>query len=169
MLRLTLTVGFPASIVGLLILSAALVLIAETASEPTTVRGIVSSTWTPLTGVAGFFFGTGAVHGSFHPLPIAFGLAVHMGVAVVFGLAGVALILAVQGPCCGAVGGAVQGVAYALFLQVFFLALIVNGVQGRLTVYESLPPWAWWVAHAVYGAVMGVMASRLLGTREVVA
>lgn len=143
--------------------------IAEVAAVQTPVAGIESSTWTPLTGITSFVFGVGAFHGGFAVLSIAFGLAAFYAVALLFGVIGVGLILATQGRECGVVGGAVQGVAYGLFLQVFFTSLVVNGIQDQLTVYESAPRWGWWVAHAIFGAVLGAMTSLLTGRREVVA
>jgi len=141
--------------------------IAEVAAVPTAVQGVDSSTWTPLTAIAGFIFGPDAFHGDFAPLPIAAGVAAVVMFSVLFGLPGVALILVTQGRRCGVMGAVTQGIAYGLFLQVFFMCLIVNGVQDQLTVYESAPRWGWWVAHAAFGATLGAVTSLQLERRQV--
>lgn len=155
-------VGLRAGIAAGLVMAAVLMAIGEIANEPTVVPGIDSSTWTALTGIAAFFFGVDAFHGSFHVLSIAAGLAIHLVVAAVFGLIGVAFVVVTQGPRPGAAGAVVQGVAYALFIQIFVLALVVNAIQDVGTVYGSIPRWGWWAAHGAYGAALGVTASALL-------
>jgi hypothetical protein len=162
-------IAVPASIVAGTAMLGTITSIAEVAAVQTPVAGIESSTWTPLTGITSFLFGLGAFHGGFAVLSIAFGLTVFYAFALLFGVFGVALILATQGRECGVVGGVIEGIAYGLFLQVFFLALVVNGTQTQLTVYESAPRWSWWVAHAIFGAALGAMTSLLSGRKAVVA
>jgi len=35
-------------------------------------------------------------------------------------------------------------------------------VQTIDTLYTSTPEWSWWVAHALFGATVGLIASTLL-------
>jgi hypothetical protein len=139
--------------------------IAEIASEPTAVAGIDSSSWTPPTAITSLLFGVDAFHGDFHVLSIAFGIAAQLALAAGLGVLGVAFIAVTQGERPGALGGAIQGLAYALFVQVLLLNLVVNAIQERHTLYEALPQWGWWVASAAYGATLGVVASALFRRR----
>lgn len=154
--------GVRSGLVAGALMAGALMLIAEIANEPTAVAGVDSSTWTPLTGIAAFVFGTDAFSGSFAPLPILAGLVLHLAVAAGYGVLGVAFIVVTQGPRPGAAGAMVQGIVYALFIQIFFLALAVDAIQETATVYDSLPRWGWWAAHSGYGGALGLAAARLL-------
>lgn len=159
------SVGTAGGVAAGVAMAATLMAIAEIASEPTFAPGIDSSTWTPLTGIAAFLLGTDAFHGDFDVLPVAFGLAVHLTVAAVLGAAGLGFIVASLGARPGLPGATLLGFVYGLFLQVFLLSLVINGIQGELTVYQSLPPWGWWVAHAAYGTAFGLAGALLLGSR----
>lgn len=157
--------AIPAGIAAGAAMAGTVMAIAEISSQPTFAAGIDSSTWTPLTGIAAFLLGPDAFHGSFHVLPIAFGLAVHLAVATLFGLAGLALVVATLGARPGLLPAAVLGLFYGLFLEVFVLNAAVNNIQGELTVYESLPQWGWWAGHAAYGVMLGLAGAFLLGSR----
>ncbi len=144
-------------------MAATLMAIGEISSEPTAVPGIDSSTWTPITAISSFLFGIDAFHGDFHVLSILFGLGAHGAFSLLFGALGVGFLLVSQGPRPGRAGAALLGLAYGLFVEVIFLNLVVNAIQEVHTVYESIPQWGWWVAHAVYGSVLGLTASLLFG------
>ncbi|MDQ4130679.1 MAG: hypothetical protein M3133_06800 [Actinomycetota bacterium] len=133
--------------------------IGEIASEETAVPGIRSSTWTAVTSISAFLFGEDAFHGSFAVLPVLFGLAWHFLNAVVLGVIGVALVLVTLGARPGPLASAVLGFSYGLFLQVAVLNLAVNAIDDPNIVYESTPEWSWWLAHAVYGTTLGLVAS----------
>jgi len=139
-----------------------LMAIGEIADEPTAVPGVDSSTWTALTGIAAFVFGTDAFHGSFAPLPILAGLLIHLAVAAALGVVMVAALVLTQGPRPGHVGAMIQNIAIALFVQIYGLALVVDSIQDVGTVYGSIPHWGWWVAHAVYGGALGLVSASLL-------
>lgn len=164
----TLAAAVPASLVATVAMALTLMAISEISAVATPRPGVLSSTWTPLTGIASFVLGMDALHGSFHVGAIAFGLAVHLAVGLALGTIGVALLLVVQGPLPGPVGAALQGLAYGIFVEVFFLNLVVGALQDVHTVYESLPQWGWWIAHAVWGIALGLSASAMLarGRRE---
>lgn len=49
-------------------------------------------------------------------------------------------------------------------MQAIGINLLVGLAQSAPTVYESLPPWGWWVAHGAYGLALGG-ALALLGRR----
>lgn len=157
---------------GAVAMMATLMAIAEIASEPTAVAGVDSSAWTPPTGITSFLFGADAFTASFQPLPILFGLAAHLALSLLFGALGVALVIWLLGYRPAPLGAVLVGLAYGLALEVLVLNLAVNGIQGANTVYESLPQWGWWAAHAAYGTALFLAAAamlrgaRLLGGRE---
>lgn len=143
-------------------LAVTLMLIAEIANRPTAVAGVDSSTWTAITAVSALVFGRGAFHADFAVGPIAFGLLALVAYAVLFATLGIALLAYMQGARPGALGSALHGLAFALFAEVLVVNLLVNSSQGTPIVYESLPPWGWWAAHAAYGVVLGLLGARLL-------
>lgn len=159
--RAFLRVGVASSLWAAAVMAATLMAIGEIAANPTAVPGIRSDTWTPLTGITSFFLGSDALHGGFAILSILFGALVHLVASVLFGLVGAAVIVTCLGWRPGPGGAAGVGVAYGFLLEVAAVNLVVNNVQGVDTVYTSVPPWAWFVAHGAYGATLGVAFSRL--------
>lgn len=157
-----LLVGLRAGVVAGIVMAVTLMAIGEIANEPTVVQGIDSSTWTALTGIASFFFGTDAFHGSFQVLPILAGLAIHLAVAATVGAAAMVSLVYTQGPRPGPVGAMLQNVVVALSIQTFVLALAVDAIQEVDTVYGSIPRWGWWAAHAAYGGALGLGSAALL-------
>jgi hypothetical protein len=156
-------VGVLAALAGWAAMVFVLALVSEIASQATWKPGVDSSTWTPFTGVSAFLLGIGAYDGDFAILSILFGLLLLAVYAVFFGVIGVALIVLVQGPRPGWVGATAQGIGWALFLEIYGINLVINSIQGdHLTVYDSLPSWGWWAAHAAYGATLGLTAARVL-------
>jgi hypothetical protein len=140
-----------------------LMVIAEVASSPTTNPGITTSTWTPLTGIASFVLGPGALHGTLHPGPVFLGLALHFAMSALVGVLGVAWIVVCLGDRPSPAGAALLGAAYGLFIEVVAMNLVVNPIQDPNVVYESAPPWAWWAGHGIYGAALGALAARRVG------
>ncbi len=43
--------------------------------------------------------------------------------------------------------------------------MVVNLLQRRDTLYDALPHWGWWVAHATYGSALGLACARRTGAR----
>lgn len=161
LLRIGAYAGFVAGLAFALHLAA----IGEIAASPTTDPGIRSSTWTALTGIASYAWGAGALHGSFWIGFIALGLAIHLAMAVVVGLAGVWWIYWCVGTARCPWLAMALGIAYGTFVEVVAMQSIVNPTQSPNVVYDSLPPWAWWAGHWVYGAVFGLLVSRRLEKR----
>jgi hypothetical protein len=158
-------VGTVASLAAWLALVVTAVLISEVAASATFEPGVASSSWTPLRGVGAFVVGAQAYGGGFSPLPILYGLAALLVYSVLFGVLGVALIVAFQGPRPGVVGALVQGVVYGGFVQALVVNAVVTGlVQDQPTVYESMPSWGWWVANGAFGAALGLVTAAMAPT-----
>ncbi len=51
---------------------------------------------------------------------------------------------------------------FGLVLELVIVNLIVNGFQSVETLYSSTPEWSWWVAHAMFGAIVGLVGASLL-------
>jgi cytochrome b561 len=109
-------------------------------------------------------FGTSAYGGDFAVLPIVGGLALLGGYATLLGGAGAMLIVTACGPRPATGWAIALGVAWALLvMQTLVINVVVSFVQSAPTVYESMPSWGWWIAHAAYGAALGlttVMVAR---------
>ncbi len=132
------------------------------AAEPTAAAGIDSSFWTAVTSITSVIFGLDAFHGSFEFWPVVGGIAGHMFNAMMLGVVGVALLVAVWGARPNPIAAIMQGVMFGLVLEVVILNLIVNQIQDVNTVYTSTPEWSWWVSHAVFGMTLGLVAALLL-------
>jgi hypothetical protein len=126
---------------------------------------VYSSTWTPLRGAAALVFGTSAYGGDLEVLPILAGALLLGGYATLLGGAGAALIVAMCGPRPPAGWAVALGVAWALLvMQALVINAVVGFAQSAPTVYESMPSWGWWIAHAAYGAALG-LATALVARR----
>ncbi|HEV2771172.1 MAG TPA: hypothetical protein VGV40_13395 [Solirubrobacteraceae bacterium] len=158
--RELLRAGLMGGLVAGVVMALVLMSIAEVSAEPTAVRGIASSTWTPLTAITSFFFGPGAFASSFELLSIAFGALWHLLNAVLAGLIGAALIVWLLGPRPQPFGAMVVGLLYGLCVQIVALSLTVNAVEDPNSVYQALPGWGWWVAHGAFGATLGLALTQ---------
>jgi hypothetical protein len=155
-------VGAASGLLGGFVLVFHLCAIAEIAAAPTAEAGIRSDTWTPLSGIASLVLGRDAVHGSLHVGEVVLGLAILLAYAALIGVGGVWFIHACLGTR-GPVGLALAlGIAYGLFAEVVVVQLVVNPLQDPNSLYESLPSWAWWAGHGVYGAALGIFSSPRL-------
>lgn len=132
------------------------------AQDPTAVPGIHTSLWTPVTAITSVIFGADAFHGSFHFWPVLAGLMGHMMNAMVLGVLGIALLVAVQGPRPKLPAAVMQGVMFGLVLQVVIVNLVVNQIQSIDTLYTSTPEWSWWVSHGIFGMTLGAFGALLL-------
>jgi hypothetical protein len=162
-----LAAGVPAGLAGGAALLATAMTIAEISAEPTSNPGVYSSAWTPVTGIATLVLGADAVRGSFQLGPILLGAAIAIAYAIAAGVVGTALLVWVQGPLATAAGAAIQGMAYALALEIVVVNVLINALQDVNVLYYSMPAWGWWVAHAAYGAVLGLVGARAAAARAV--
>lgn len=160
-LRTRAAVGTRAGLAAGLAMIGVQMLNGEIAASSTPVPGVVSSTWTAITSISAFLLGTGAFSDSFAVVSIAFGLAVHLLLAIALGVVGVAFLVWTLGPRPGPFAALLIGLAYGLFLEVA-LNLTVNSIDDPNLVYQSTLPWSWWLAHAVYGTILGLVAARRL-------
>lgn len=132
------------------------------AQEPTALPGIDSSFWTAVTSIPSVLFGIQWFHGGFEFWAVFFGLMGHMMNSAMLGVVGVTLATTLLGSR-PSVGGAIAlGMAFGLLLEVVIVNLVVNQIQDVNTLYTSTPEWSWWVAHAMFGATLGLVASTLL-------
>lgn len=164
-LRTVAAVGARAGLAGGAAMIAVQMLNGEIAAEGTAVAGTLSSTWTAITAISAFLLGVDAFSSSFAVLSVAFGLAVHMLMALALGVIGAAFVLWTLGSRPGPLAAALTGLAYGLFLEVSLLNLTVNSIDDPNVVYQSTPSWSWWLAHGVYGVTLGLAASPLLARR----
>lgn len=131
------------------------------ATEPTAVAGIDSSFWTAVTSIPSVIFGIQWFHGSFEFGAVFLGLMGHMMNSAMLGVVGVTLATTLLGRR-PSVGAAVAfGMAFGLVLEVVIVNLVVNQIQDVDTLYTSTPEWSWWVAHAMFGATLGMVAATL--------
>lgn len=154
--------GLAAGIVGGMMMAMWQMAVGAIAQDPTAVAGIHTSFWTAVTSITSVIFGLDAFHGSFHFWSVAGGLMGHMMNSMLVGVAGVALLTAVQGRRPHPVAAIMQGVMLGLVLEVVVVNLIVNRIQDVNTLYTSTPEWSWWVAHGIYGMTLGLVAALLL-------
>jgi H+/Cl- antiporter ClcA len=54
------------------------------------------------------------------------------------------------------------GVAFGIAVEAILVNLIINGAQKIETLYYSTPRWSWWVAHAIFGMMLGAIGALLL-------
>lgn len=153
--------GARAGVVAMVAAIGWLMFCGETAAAPTTVAGIRSSTWTPVTSVTAIVFGTDAFHGSFHVLSILFGLGALLVLGAALGVLGAFAIAETVGVEAGPVGAVAVGLFYAAFLQVVLINLLANLLEGPDLLYHSIPAWGWLVGSATYGVVLALRLARL--------
>lgn len=132
------------------------------ADEPTAVEGVTSSFWTAVTSIPSVLFGIDWFHEDFEFGAVALGVGGHMMNAMMLGVVGVALLIAVQGSRPPLLRAMMQGVMLGLILEVVIVHLIVNPIQDVNTLYTSTPEWSWWVSHAIFGMTLGLLGSLLL-------
>lgn len=161
--RAILRAGARAGLIAGAVLAVHLALIAETAAATTTDPGIRSSTWTPFTGLATILFGPGALHGSLWPGYVAAGLGLLLVYAAAAGVPGAWWVAFCLGRDRSPGTAMALGAAYGLALELVAVQFLLNPLQDPNVVYGSLPPWAWWAGHGVYGMVLGALVDRELG------
>ena len=124
--------------------------------------GIDSSFWTAVTSIPSVLFGIQWFHGSFEFWAVFLGLMGHMMNSAILGVVGIALATSLLGRRPSPVAAVAFGMTFGLVLEVVVVNLIVNQIQDVNTLYTSTPEWSWWVAHAMFGAILGLVGSTLL-------
>jgi uncharacterized membrane protein len=156
-----LRVGALAGIAAGLMYAAWQMVVAAIAQEPTAVPGIHQTLWTPPQGIWSVVFGVHHFHGSFHFISVFGGIVGHLGNSLIMGILGVALLTAILGRRPSPAASLVLGVAYGIAVD----AIVVNGIintQKIQTLYSAAPHWSWWIGHAIFGAMLGLLGSLLL-------
>jgi hypothetical protein len=121
---------------------------------------------TAVTSIPSVPFGIDWFHADFEFWPVVLGIGGHMMNAMMLGVVGVALLVALQGRRPSPFGAVMQGVMFGLVLEVVIVHLIVNPIQDVNTLYTSTPEWSWWVSHAIFGMTLGLLGSLLLRRRS---
>jgi hypothetical protein len=132
------------------------------AKAPTAVPGIHSTFWTPVEGIWSAIFGVHQFHGGWHTVPVLGGVAGHMMNAMILGIIGTALIVWLLGRRPNAVAAIVFAMGYGIAIEAILVIGIINGAQKIETLYYSTPTWSWWVAHAIFGMMLGTLGALLL-------
>ena len=155
-------VGAIAGLAGGIVMAMWQMVVGAIATEPTAVAGIDSSFWTAVTSIPSVIFGIQWFHGSFEFWAVFLGLMGHMMNSIILGIGGVTLATTLLGKRLTVPAAMAFGMMFGLVLEVLVVNLIVNQVQDVNTLYTSTPEWSWWVAHAMFGATLGLVASTLL-------
>jgi len=135
------------------------------AQDPTAVPGIHTSFWTAVTSIPSVIFGQSWFHGSFDFGAVFVGLMGHMMNSMVLGAVGIGLATTLLGNRPSIAKAMAFGMMFGLVLEVVVVNLIVNQVQAVNTLYTSTPEWSWFVAHAMFGATVGLVGATLLRRR----
>jgi hypothetical protein len=135
------------------------------AQDPTAAPGIHTSFWTAVTSIPSVIFGTDWFHGSFDFGAVLLGLMGHMMNSMIFGVIGIGLATTILGSRPSVAKAMAFGMMFGLVLEVLIVNLVVNQIQDVNTLYTSTPEWSWWVAHALFGATVGLVGATLLRRR----
>lgn len=137
------------------------------AQDPTAIPGIHQSFWTAVTSIPSVVFGQNWFHGSFEFGAVFLGLMGHMMNSMMLGVVGVGLATTLLGKRPSVLSAMAFGMMFGLVLEVVIVNGLVNGVlQSTQTLYSSTPEWSWWVAHAMFGATVGLVGATLLRRRN---
>lgn len=158
--------GAIAGLVGGMVMAMWQMIVGAVAQQPTVVPGIDTSFWTAITAIPSVPFGLDWFHGSFELGAVVVGLMGHMINSMMLGVLGVALSAMVLASRPSIAKAIAFGMMFGLLLEVVVVNLIVNQIQAVDTLYTSTPQWSWWVAHAMYGAALGLVAASLLRRRD---
>lgn len=155
-------IGAIAGLAGGMVMAMWQMVVGAAAQQPTAVPGIDTSFWTAITAIPSVPFGMDWFHGGFELGAVAVGLMGHMMNSMMLGAVGVGLLAMVLGSRPGIAKAIALGMMFGLLLEVVVVNLIVNRIQAVDTLYTATPQWSWWVAHAMFGAVVGLVAASLL-------
>jgi hypothetical protein len=154
--------GAVAGIAGGMMIAIWQMVVGAIAKDPTAVPGVHTTFWTPVEGIWSVVFGVHRFHGDFHAVPVLGGIAGHMMNSMIIGMIGIALIVAVLGRRPNISAAVMLGVAFGIAVEAILVNLIINGAQKIETLYYSTPRWSWWVAHAIFGMMLGAIGALLL-------
>jgi len=115
-----------------------------------------------VTSIPSVVFGEQWFHGSFEFWAVFLGLMGHMMNSAVLGVVGVTLTTSLLGKRPNVIAAMALGMMFGLLLEVAIVNLVVNQIQDVNTLYTSTPEWSWWIAHAMFGATVGLVGSTLL-------
>jgi hypothetical protein len=164
-LRVIVRIGVIAGLAAGMVMAMWQMIVGAIATEPTDVAGIDSSFWTAVTSIPSVLFGQEWFHGSFEFGAVFLGLMGHMMNSAMIGIAGVALVATLFGGRIRVAPAMVIGMTFGLVVEAVLLNGVVNQIQDVNTVYSSTPEWSWWVAHAMFGATVGLVSATLLRHR----
>lgn len=156
-------VGAIAGMAGGMMMAMWQMIVGAIARDPTALPGVHQSFWTPVEGIWSVIFGSQRFHSSFHLVPVVGGIAGHMMNSMMLGILGVFLATKLFGGRPTVAQAIAFGMMFGLVLEVVIVNGLVNGVlQSTHTLYTSTPEWSWWVAHAMFGATVGLIGATLL-------
>jgi hypothetical protein len=158
--------GAIAGLVGGMVMAMWQMVVGAIAQDPTAVPGIHTSFWTAVTSIPSVIFGLSWFHGSFDFGAVFLGLMGHMMNSMMIGAVGVGLATSLLGNRPSIAKAMAFGMMFGLVLEVIVVNLIVNQIQTVNTLYTSTPEWSWFVAHAMFGATVGLVGATLLRRRH---
>ena len=154
--------GAIAGLAGGIVMAMWQMIVGAIAKDPTAVAGVHTSFWTPVEGIWSVIFGAGHFHGDFHLVPAVGGMMGHMMNSMMLGILGVYLATTLLGTRPSVARAMAFGMMFGLVLELVVVNLTINGFQSVETLYTSTPEWSWWVAHAMFGATVGLVGASLL-------
>jgi hypothetical protein len=158
--------GAVAGLAGGMMMAMWQMVVGAIAQDPTADPGIHTSFWTAVTSIPSVIFGQSWFHGSFEFWAVFLGLMGHMMNSMVLGTIGVGLATTLLGKRPNIAAAMAFGMMFGLVLEVVVVNLVVNRIQDVNTLYTSTPEWSWWVAHAMFGATVGLVGATLLRRRR---
>jgi hypothetical protein len=114
--------------------------------------------WAPVRAIAAVFLGADHVGAAFAAGPVLVGSAIHMGLSAAFGF-GYALVAGLLVRALAVGTQVVLGVAWGAVLW-FVNTFALGPLLQAGAVSEANPAWSWFVAHLLYGAVLGLLYDR---------
>jgi hypothetical protein len=160
-------VGAIAGMAGGMMMAMWQMIVAAIARDSTALPGVHQSFWTPVEGIWSVIFGSQRFHSSFNVVPVLGGIAGHMMNSMMLGILGVFLATKLFGGRPTVYQAIAFGMMFGLVLELVIVNGLVNSVlQSTHTLYTSTPEWSWWVAHAMFGATVGLIGATLLRRRR---
>ena len=158
--------GAIAGLAGGMVMAMWQMVVGAIAQDPTAVPGVQTSFWTAVTSIPSVIFGQSWFHGSFDFGAVFLGLMGHMMNSMVLGVVGVGLATVLLSNRPSVAKAMAFGMMFGLLLEVVVVNLVVNPIQDVNTLYTSTPEWSWFVAHAMFGATVGLVGATLLRRRR---
>lgn len=159
-------VGALAGLAGGVMMAMWQMVVGAIAQDPTAVPGIDTSFWTAVTSIPSVIFGQSWFHGSFEFGAVFVGLMGHMMNSMMLGAVGVGLATTLLGNRPSVAKAMAFGMMFGLLLEIVVVNVVVNQIQDVNTLYTSTPEWSWFVAHAMFGATVGLVGATLLRRRN---